>query len=88
MDKNQALHPKSPNSEKDLERVNQVQQELYAMHKQTHQSETRQNTEQPIPINESPYNVVQSWHKLRELDEDLAEHKYKDMANDSGKEIR
>ncbi len=75
---------KSPKD--NLEQVNKEQQKLFTIHKQTNEPQQQQLTGQQPPLNESHHNLLQSWHKLRELDEDLAEHKYKDMLNDSSKQ--
>lgn len=61
------------------EEANQAQEELL------HFNEKSRQSADSTQLHESPANLMQSWHNLRNLDQDLAENKYSDLADDINK---
>jgi hypothetical protein len=55
------------------EKANQAQNQLYNMGTAPQHQDVNPSSSPQPELNESPRNLMQSWHTLRKLDEDLAE---------------
>ena len=68
-------------AQQSTEKVMQAQEKLLHLKEQNSSLAEQSGSADPPQLHESPRNLMQSWHNLRSLDQDLAENRYSDLAD-------